>query len=213
MAQAELNVALRERVGKGGARSARRAGLVPGVVYGPNMESCTISVEPKALAVAIGGEAGWNTLLTLKGDSSFDGVFAIVKDMQVDAIRRNTTHVDFQAIDASKSASFMVPVNTVGKSTGEKEGGNLQVIRKELEVFCLPTAIPACIDINVEGMNIGDTVHIDDVVVPEGVELPHDVNFTVITLIGFKGTDEDEDVEGDEVEGAEAEAVTEVEAE
>ena len=208
MAQAELNVALRERVGKGGARSARRDGLVPGVVYGPNMEPCPVSVEPKALATAVGGDAGWNTLLTLKGDGSFDGVFAIVKDMQVDAIRRNTTHVDFQAIDASKPASFMVPVNIVGKSIGEKEGGNLQVIRKELEAFCLPTAIPDCIDISVDGMNIGDTVHIDDVVVPEGVELPHDVNFTVITLIGYKGGDEDVDADG---EGEEAVAEAEVE--
>lgn len=203
MAQAELNVALRERVGKGGARSARSAGLVPGVVYGPNMEPCTISVEPKALGVAIGGDAGWNTLLTLKGVSSLDGVSAIVKDMQIDSIRRTATHVDLQAIDTSKSASYMVPVNIVGTSVGEKEGGNLQVIRKELEVFCLPTAIPSVIDINVEAMTIGDTVHIDDVVVPAGVELPHDVNFTVITLgAAIVGDEDEEGTDGEDEEVA-----------
>jgi len=193
MAQAELNVTLRERVGKGGARSARRAGLVPGVVYGPKMAPCTVNVEPKALAAAISGEAGWNTMLTLKGDGSFDGVFAIVKDMQVDSISRVPTHVDFQAIDATAAASFMVPVNVIGQSVGEKEGGSLQVIRKELEVFCLPTVVPASIDIAVEALAIGDVVHINDVVVPDGVELPHDVNFTVITVIGYKGNDDAEE--------------------
>lgn len=203
MAQAELNVALRERVGKGGARSARRDGLVPGVVYGPGVEPCAVNVEPKALHAAISGEAGWNTLLTLKGEGPFNGILAVVKDMQVDSIRRDATHVDFQAIDTKKTLSFMVPVNTVGKSAGEKAGGNLQVIRKELEVLCLPANVPPHIDINVEALQIGDVIHIDDVTAPEGVELPHDVNFTVITVVGHKPSD-DVDAEGGE-EGAEGE--------
>nr|WP_320048393.1 50S ribosomal protein L25 [uncultured Desulfuromonas sp.] len=201
MAQAELNIALRERVGKGGARSARRDGLVPGVVYGPGIEPCAINVEPKALQKAISGEAGWNTLLTLKGEGPFNGVLAVVKDIQVDSIRRDPTHVDFQAINTNKAVSFMVPVNAVGKSAGEKAGGNLQVIRKELEVVCLPSNVPAHIDINVEALEIGDVVHINDVTAPEGVELPHDVNFTVITVVGHKPSD---DVEGEE-EAAEGE--------
>ncbi|PLX91794.1 MAG: 50S ribosomal protein L25 [Desulfuromonas sp.] len=203
MAQAELNVALRERVGKGGARSARRDGLVPGVVYGPGVEPCTINVEPKALQKAISGEAGWNTLLTLKGDGPFNGVLAVVKDIQVDSIRRNPTHVDFQAINTNKAVSFMVPVNTVGKSAGEKAGGNLQLIRKELEVVCLPANVPAHIDINVEALEIGDVVHIDDVTAPEGVELPHDVNFTVITVVGHKPSDDVDGAEGEEEAAAE----------
>lgn len=205
MAQAELKVVLRERVGKGGARSARRAGLVPGVVYGPKITPCSITVDPKALSVAISGEAGWNTMLTLKGEGSFDGLYAIVKDMQVNTLSRVPTHVDFQTIDATELSLFMVPVNVVGESIGEKEGGSLQLIRKELEVLCLPTAVPAAIDISVDSLAIGDVVHIADVVVPEGVELPHDVNFTVITVIGYKGGDEEDD---DAEEGGE-EAVTE----
>ena len=198
MAQAELNVVLRERVGKGGARSARRAGLVPGVVYGPGVEPCAISVEPKELSKAIGGDAGWNTMLTLKGSGSFDGLVAVVRDMQIDAITRVATHVDFHAIDMKASASFMVPVNPVGKSIGEKEGGNLQVIRKELEVICLPTAVPSSIDIDVTELAIGDVVHIEEVEAPEGVEIPHDVNFTVITVGGYSGGDEEDDEEDSE---------------
>ncbi|MBN2645918.1 MAG: 50S ribosomal protein L25 [Desulfuromonadaceae bacterium] len=199
MVQKELNVSLRQRIGKGGARSARREGLVPGVVYGSHIEPCAVNVAPKTLEEAINTEAGWNTLLTLKGDGPFDGVLAVVKDIQYDAIRRTPMHIDFQAIDMKNKASFMVPVNAVGKSAGEKEGGSLQVIRKELEVFCLPTSVPASIDINVEALAIGDVVHIDDIAAPEGVELVHDVNFTVITVVGRKPSEE-------EAAGAEEEA-------
>jgi len=200
MAQTELNVVLRERVGKGGARSARREGLVPGVVYGPHITPCTINVNQRELKAAIGGDAGWNTMLTLVGEGSFNGISAVVKDMQIDSILRHATHVDFQAIDMTKVASFMVPVVTIGTAVGEKEGGNLEVIRKELEVLCLPTAVPAAIEINVAALEIGDVVHIEDVVAPEGAELCFDVNFTVMTLVGYKETEEVEESEESEEE-------------
>jgi large subunit ribosomal protein L25 len=186
MAQTELNVTAREVVGKGGAHSLRRQGMVPAVVYGKGMESCNIVVAPKALKAAIATEAGWNTLITLKGDGAFDGKVVILKDMQVDAIRRDVQHVDFQAIDLQKKVHVMVPVHPVGKSEGEKLGGNLQLIRHELEVVCLPSAIPSAIEVDVAALGIGDVLHINDLVLPPGVEAPHDVNFTVITVTGHK---------------------------
>jgi large subunit ribosomal protein L25 len=152
------------------------------------------------LKAAISGDAGWNTMLTLIGDGPFSGVNVIVKDMQIDSILRHATHVDFQAINMTKVASFMVPVVTVGTAVGANEGGNLEVIRKELEVLCLPTAVPAAIEINVEALGIGDVVHIEDVVAPEGVELCFDVNFTVMTLVGYKETEEVEESEESEEE-------------
>jgi len=176
MAQTELNVTAREVVGKGGARSLRRQGLVPAVVYGKGLDACNVVVAPKALQAAIATEAGWNTLITLKGKK-----------------------VDFQAIDLQKKVHVMVPVHPVGKSAGEKAGGHLQVIRHELEVVCLPTAIPSAIEIDVETLGIGDVLHINDVVLPAGVEAPHDVNFTVITVTGHKA---EEAAEGEEAEEA-----------
>jgi large subunit ribosomal protein L25 len=199
MAQTELNVTAREVVGKGGARSLRRQGLVPAVVYGKGLDACNVVVAPKALQAAIATEAGWNTLITLKGEGSFNGKVVILKDMQVDAIRRDIQHVDFQAIDLQKKVHVMVPVHPVGKSAGEKAGGHLQVIRHELEVVCLPTAIPSAIEIDVETLGIGDVLHINDVVLPAGVEAPHDVNFTVITVTGHKA---EEAAEGEEAEEA-----------
>lgn len=205
MAKSVLQVELREDSGKGVARSLRREGKIPGVVYGKDVESCKVIVDPKALAEALKTEAGLNTLITLKGKGSFDGKVVVLKELELDPIRREPMHVDFHAIDLKQKGSFMVPVVTVGKSEGEKIGGSLQVIRHELEVICLPSDLPTSIDINVEALNIGDVLHVEDVEVPKGCEIPHDVNFTVITVVGHKPEAE----EGEEGEGAEeaAEAV------
>jgi large subunit ribosomal protein L25 len=186
MAQSQLNVAPRADVGKGGARALRRQGLVPGVVYGKGMQSCAVAVDPKALDQAVATEAGWNTLITLQGEGPFAGKVVILKDIQRHPLRRAPIHYDFQAVDLAEKVNVMVPVHVNGKSKGEKLGGQLQIIRHELEVVCLPGNIPTSIDIDVLELNIGDVVHIEDIALPAGVEVPHEVNFTVITVTGHK---------------------------
>lgn len=202
MSQAEMNVTLREGTGKGVARKLRAEGQVPAVVYGKGMEPCAIAFEPKALEAAVGGEAGWNTLITLKGAAPVEGKVVVLKDLDLHPLRRDMVCADFHAIDLSQKGHFMVPVIPVGTSEGEKMGGSLQVIRHELEVICLPTAVPQSIEINVADLTIGDVVHVEEVAVPEGVEVPFDVNFTVLTVKGHKA--EEEEVEGEEGEGEEA---------
>ena len=215
MAKSVLNVETRVRTGKGGSRKVREDGLLPAVVYGKGFEALNLRLDPKALQQAVATEAGWNTLLTLKGDGPFDGLVVILKDMQIDAIRRNPTHVDFLAIDLKKTLAVMVPVQPVCKAQGEVEGGTLQLIRHELEVYCLPTNIPTSIEIDVTALNVGEGIHIDEVSFPEGVESQHDVNFTVLTVVGrmaeeVEVDEEDEDgVEGVETEEASEEAADE----
>lgn len=204
MAKSVLNVETRVRIGKGGARKVRKDGLVPAVVYGKGIEPLNLRLDPKALQQAVATDAGWNTLITLKGDGPFDGHVVILKDMQLDAIRREPKHVDFMAIDLKKTLAVMVPVQPVGKSKGEKEGGTLQLVRHEIEVFCLPTNIPTAIEIDVTELGIGEVVHIDEVSLPEGVESHHDVNFTVLTVVGRMA----EEVEAEEGEEGEEVAVT-----
>jgi len=198
MAQSQLSVALRAGTGKGSARALRRAGLVPGVVYGKGLTACTVAVDPKALKQAIATEAGWNTLITLQGDGPFDGKVVILKDLQVHPLRRDMTHVDFQAVDLNQKVHVMVPVHVIGKSQGEKTGGQLHIIRHELEVVCLPSNIPTSINIDVAALSIGDVVHIEDVALPAGTEVPHEVNFTVITVTGHKAEEEAASAEGAE---------------
>ncbi|PLX74527.1 MAG: 50S ribosomal protein L25 [Desulfuromonas sp.] len=212
MAKSELQVMPRKEAGKGVARSLRREGLVPAVVYGKGMDPCSIAVDPKALKTAIGTEAGWNTLITLKGDGPFDGKVVLLKDMQVDAIRRDILHADFNTIDLKKKIHVMVPVQALGTPKGVKEGGTLSIVRHELEVICLPTDIPKSIDVDVTELDVADVVHVDDLEVAEGVEIPHDVNFTILTVVG-RMAEEVEEVEGEEVEGEEvAEEAAEEEA-
>ncbi len=198
MAQADLNVEIRENTGKGFARRLRVAGKAPAVVYGKGMKPVAITFEPKALNAAIATEAGWNTLLTLKGAAEIEGKVVVLKDLDLHTLRRTVICADFHAIDLTKKGAFMVPVVTVGQSAGEKVGGSLQVIRHELELLCLPTAVPQSVEIDVTALEIGDVIHIMDVPAPEGTELVHDVNFTVITVVGHK--EEVEAVEGEEVD-------------
>ena len=211
MAKSVLNVEPRVRTGKGGSRKVRADGLVPAVVYGKGIETLNLRVDPKALQQATATEAGWNTLITLKGDGPFDGKVVVLKDMQIDAIRREPKHVDFYALDLKKKIAFMVPVSPQGKSKGEKEGGTLQLVRHELEVFCLPTNIPHSIEINVEELEVGDAVHIDEGSFPEGAESRHDVNFTVLTVVSrmaeeVEETEEEELLEGELAEEGSEEA-------
>jgi large subunit ribosomal protein L25 len=191
-------VVSRKEAGKGVARALRRQGLVPGVVYGRGMEACGVAVDPKALQEAIATKAGWNTLITLQGEGPFDGKVVILKDMQVHALRRQMTHVDFQAVDLKQKVHVMVPVRVIGKSKGEKLGGQLQIIRHELEVACLPDSIPTSIEIDVTELGVGDVVHINDVKLTPGIEVPHDVNFTVITVTGHKAEEAGAGTEGAE---------------
>lgn len=207
MAKSVLNVETRVRTGKGGSRKVRQDGLVPAVVYGKGVEALNLRLDPKALQKAVATEAGWNTLITLNGDGPFDGLVVILKDMQIDAIRRNPMHIDFLAIDLKKTLAVMVPVQPVGKSQGEIEGGTLQLVRHEVEVYCLPTNIPTSIEIDVTALNIGEVVHIDELSLPEGVESQHDVNFTVLTVVGRMA--EEVEVDEEEEEGVETEEVSE----
>jgi large subunit ribosomal protein L25 len=193
MAQTELMVNLREALGKGSARSLRREGLVPAVVYGKSFEPCALSVDPKALKKSISTEAGLNTLITLKGEGPFNGQVVILKDMQVDAVVGTTLHADFQVIDLTAKVSVMVPLHPIGKSAGEKEGGNLSIIRHEIEVECLPSAIPASIDIDVTEMQIGDVIHVEDLQLGDGVESLHEANFTLLTVVGRMAEEEGEE--------------------
>ena len=210
MAQIELNVEVREKSGKGVARKLRAAGRLPAVVYGKDLGSTAIIVDPKELEQAISGETGLNTLITLKGAPELADKVVILKNADIHPLRRDMISADFHAINLKEKSVFMVPINIVGTAAGQKEGGTLQLVRNELEVLCLPTEVPQAVDIDVTALEIGDTIHIEEVVAPEGVELVHEVNFTVLTLSIIKEeveVSEDEDL--DAIEGAEGDGVAE----
>ena len=150
----------------------------------------------RSLQAAVSSTAGWNTLITLKGAAPVEGKVVVLKALKLHALRRTMVCADFHAIDLTKNGHFMVPVVTVGSSAGEKAGGMLQLLRHEVEVICLPNAVPQSIEIDVTALDIGDNIHVADLIVPEGCEIPHDVNFTILMIAGHK--EEAVAVEGEE---------------
>lgn len=209
MSESMLNVSLREATGKGAARSLRRQGQIPAVCYGQGLDHCSLTIDIKALKKALSGGAGLNTLLRLQGDGSFSDKVVIVKDLQMDSLSRKPLHVDFQAIDLTKKTQVMVPLKIVGKAVGEKSGGVLQVIYKEVEVSCLPTAIPQFIEVDVSALEVGDSISVEDLVFPADVETTYEDNPVVINVSEIKAMVEEEEAEAEEGEEGEEAAAEE----
>lgn len=171
--------------GKEGARKIRAKGLIPAVLYGKDITPVSLAVDRKKLEAIISTKAGMNVLIDL---SIKDGPKSIVriKDYQADPIEREFTHLDFQTIDLKKKIMVGVPVQITGKSEGVKEGGILLIERRTLELRCIPTAIPENIIVDIGALNMGDAIHIDELKLPEGVECPHETNFSVVSVVAPK---------------------------
>lgn len=201
----ELKADIREKTGKGTSRSLRREEKIPAVLYGPKIEPVKLSIQSKMIENAFKHSDHTQVLVNLtvldKDGKEERKCPAMIKDVQVSPLSNILLHTDFMEIDLSKKIRVMVPVETVGKAKGVELGGLLQVIRRELEVLCMPLETPESIKIDVTSMDVGDSVHVEEIQV-EGVEIPHDVNFTVITVIAPKGAASGTDEEGEE-EGAE----------
>ena len=125
----------------------------------------------------------------------------------MDTFSLNYLHIDLHEIDMDTEVTMSVLVETIGESIGVKEGGLLQIIRRELDVVCKPTDAPETIQIDISDLDVGDAVHVEDIDLGENIEIPHDVNFTIIT-IGAPTVEEEEIEEEDELleEGEEAAA-------
>jgi large subunit ribosomal protein L25 len=181
MEQQSLALETRSTLGKGASRKIRRAGKLPGVLYGLG-KNTSVTVDPRLILKLLMTEGGRNKVLSLQGQG-LDGRSAIVKDYQVDPLSRKLIHVDLLEIDVTKKITVTVPINIVGKSAGVAEGGVLNHIERTVQVRCLPNQIPAHIDVDVTALNIGDSVHMDDLRLPEGVEKGSHTNPTLVTVV------------------------------
>ena len=205
MSDIVLPVDVRERTGKGGAREARRQGLVPGVIYGGDLDPVAISLKHNELIRAINSGKLLSNMITIKHGGKTQTVFA--RDVQFDPVKDLPVHVDFQRVSAKDVITVEVTVNFTGEDEAEgiKRGGVLNVVRHAIEVSCPAGKIPDSIEVDVSGMDIGDSVHISDVTLPAEVEPTiTDRDFTIATMQGSRATVEEE--EAAEAEAAEGEA-------
>lgn len=206
----DLKATKRDKTGKGQARELRRHGLIPAVLYGPKMEAMALSVSVKDLQSLYKESGSEHMVLNLIIDNGgTQKKTAMIKELQTAPATSNYLHVDFYEIALDQAIVVNVPVEVVGTSKGVERGGYLQVVRHSLEVSCLPTDVPTSIPIDISDLDIGDSVHVEDIAVGEKVSLLYDTNFTVVTVVA--PSVEEEVPEEEVLEEGEAEEVGEAE--
>ncbi len=181
----ELKVEPRNKVGKGAARAARRKGLVPGVIYGDKKPPEPITIERRLLwkYVQTGGFLSTVFILDLGGKK----IQAIPRDVHFDPVKDLPIHVDFLRLAKGAGVTVEVHVNFLNEENcpGVKRGGALNIVRHEIEVNCPADAIPEQIDVDLSGLDIGDSIHISDITLPDKVTPAiTDRDFTIVTVVG-----------------------------
>jgi large subunit ribosomal protein L25 len=173
----------RDRAGKGAARSTRRAGLVPGVIYGNNESALLIAMEPRHLEPQVKKGGFFTRVFDLDIDGKQHRV--LPRDVQFHPVTDRAEHVDFLRVSATTRVTVAVPVHFTneGSAPGIKKGGVLNIVRHTIELVSRADAIPASITIDLSGREIGDSIHINDISLPEGVKpVIRERDFTVATI-------------------------------
>ncbi len=182
MEQLELKVTHRKTTGKGAAKKLRRDGFIPGIFYGPGNEPVSITLNPKDLEKALATEYGSRVLLKL----SISGLDrkkrnAMVKDIQIDPINYRWIHADLYEVNLKREVEVDVPIKLIGTPPGVKMGGIMEQIRRELTIKALPTNIPSVIELDINELELGDSIHVDDITA-ENYTIVADSNFTLATV-------------------------------
>ena len=204
----ELKTKIRTTTGNGPARRLRMSGQIPAVVYGPKTEPVLLSVNKSDLEILFKkggiGQVVLNLVIQKNGETLT--MPAMIKELQTHPVSRNFIHIDFYEIKMDQKITAKIPVVTTGIAKGVELGGILQIIRRELEVECLPLEVPESIEIDISDLDIGDSIHVGKISLEGEIELLEDDNYTVVTMLSPKLEEEEpEEEEEEEVEGEEAE--------
>ena len=206
--QAELKVESRETRGKGAARQLRRDGLIPGSLYGRDIDTISVTTDVREFAALVSAISVENTIVELSVDGDAPRR-VLIREIQRHPVRPDFLHVDFYEIRAGEKLKVNVPVHLVGTPIGVRNGGTLQQVRHELEIECLPSEIPPSFEVDISGLEIGDSLHISDVD-SGGLDILEEVGRTICTVAAPRvvETVEEEDLEAEVDEDAEPEVIT-----
>jgi len=184
--------------GKGAARKIRAAGRVPAVVYGHGKNSVSLTLDAKVLESMLRkSHAGMNTLIELQGDAAVSGKTVLVKDIQREPVFGGVVHADLFEIDTTERITVAVPVHLSGTAVGVTMGGLLDHVLREIELECLPNAIPDSIDIDVTSLEVGDSIHVSDLPIADGVLIQTNLELSVVSVVA-PTVEEEPEVEEDE---------------
>lgn len=197
-----LPAELRERAGKGASRSLRREGRVPAVIYGGKEEPVTIHVEEKLLVKLLGTGHFMNSILMVEVDGK--KVRTLPKDVATHPVSDRPIHADFLRLSKDAKIEVQIPVVFINEedSPGLRKGGVLNVVRHEIDLICESDKIPGEIEVDVTGLEVGDSIHISSVTLPAGAESAiTDRDYTIATLVAPSALKRSEgEAEGDEAE-------------
>lgn len=187
MDEIKLDVQLREQIGSRKVKNVRKADFVPAVVYGGKKGPTNIKVDRRTYEGIMRHHRGQSVVFHLnvmEGEKKLRDYSAILKAEQLDPVKDNLVHIDFHRISLTEEIEVKVPVTHTGEAIGVKQdGGSLDQAQWELDVVCLPTNIPEKIEVNVEGLNIGDAVHVGDIKLPAGVITKHDPEAILFSVV------------------------------
>jgi large subunit ribosomal protein L25 len=179
----EIKADPREKGSKNSARRLRRDGKIPAILYGPKTQAVSLQVDKKDFSTRVAMLEGSHLVRLKSSDPSLTEKVALVKDMQFHPISGDLIHTDLYEVDLAARITVSVPLRFVGKAAGVVRGGILQPIIREVEVECLPLDIPNSFNVDVSALDIGDSIHVEDIAMPEGVTAMSESNFAVVTVV------------------------------
>ena len=210
--KAKLKAAPRDQYGKSATRKMRAAGHIPAVIYGHGEQTRTLSVDAHELDLLFKRVHWENTIIEVSIEGERSPVRTLVKEVQAHAYKPQIVHVDFQQIHAGERVHVAVPIRLVGTAPGVKAGGVMMQTETDLDIRCMPDQIPESIQIDVTSLEIGDSVHLRDITLPQGVEAEIDGDRTICSVtpptVSSTPAEGDEEAAGeDEAEDGEPEVI------
>jgi large subunit ribosomal protein L25 len=182
MERTTLNVEKRDKAGKGVARSLRRQGIIPAIIYRAG-DSLPIAIPKKAMAEFIHATSGEHTIVNLKFPDGGNKV-ALLKEYQMDPIKGDVLHTDFFEVSLTEKVNVNVRVITQGEPVGVKrDGGILQHVIREIEIECLPDKIPGHIEFDISKLEVGQSIHVRDLSLGEGIKLLTDLTGVIVNVV------------------------------
>ena len=211
----ELEVQKRRDTGKGVARKLRAKGHIPAICYRKEFDPIPLSLEKKNLEKLLSYSSGQNILMNLNikdEQGAGDQQTVILKDAQKNHMSE-LIHVDFLVVLLTEAITVEASLRFIGEPVDvAREGGLVQQLKRTIDVECLPTNIPEYIDVDISQLSIGESIHVEDIVVPEGIRVLSDPKETVVILTA-PAAEEEPEVAAEEVEGEEGEAAPDKEKE
>lgn len=208
MSQYQLAAKPREKKGKEAAKKLRNEKRIPAVFYGPDSEPVMLSIDEAELKKLLRSAAAENIImkLNIETENGTQGKMVMLKELQSDPIKGKYLHADFYEISMDKEITMNVPVVLINTPVGVNNGGILQHIRREMEISCLPGSVIEQIEVDVSGLDIGESIHIRDITLPEGIALTQEEHLTVAVVNApVASAKSDDEGDGEEIEGEESE--------